>query len=308
MFQRILVPLDDTMRAAAAVRMATAIAWESGAQLVLVRSEPSYTPAQRVIGDRAALQRQVNALRQQGIQAEYAVEIGSREEGILAAARERQADLILFLPAHCQHLELLWYARSAARMLSELPAPLFIWPECLVSAELLASNEASVMVPLDGAIEAERSLPFAAELAEHYHRPLVLVQAIPAFTDGNCRDALHGPGCFSDRVQVATAYLNAVRTRMEYMTAVPIRTTVIAGEPGTQLLRAATTYRAGIIVLSAHSHAVRERYFMGCVATQLLREAKVPILVVPPHVETIRPMIQRDETSSAGALLAGMTT
>lgn len=308
MFQRILVPLDDTMRGVAAIRMATGIARGSGAQLVLVQSEPSYAPAQHVSGVRAALQREANALRNQGIQAECAVEIGSREEGILAAARDWKVDLVLFLPVRCQQLELLWYARSATRLLSELPAPLFIWPECLSSADPLASNDATVMVPLDGATEAERSLPFATELAKRYHRPLVLVKALPTGTDAHCRDAVHGAGCFSDRVHGAAAYLDAIREQMELVTKVPVETMVVAGEPGTQLLRAATLCHAGTIVLCAHSHATRERYFMGCVATQLLREAKVPILVVPPQLETIRPTIQRDETTSVSALTAGMTS
>lgn len=286
MFQRILVPLDDATRTEAALRIASGIARQTGARLVLMQTEPSAAPIQRVIGARAALQRHTTLLRQQGIDTEYAVELGSREEGIVSAARDRQVDLILLVPAHRHHFELLWYSRSAARLLHELPAPLLIWPESQMSTELLASHEAAVMVPLDGAPEAERSLPFALWLAECYRRPLVLVRAVPAGSETTHRDVVHGAGCFSDQIQEAKAHLETVREHLERTTTASIRTALVAGEPGTQLLRAAQTYHAGIITLCAHSRSTMERYFMGGVSTQILRQANVPVLVVPPRIGT----------------------
>lgn len=310
MFQRILVSLDDTTRVAAAVRIATTLALRTGAQLVLVQTEPSYAPAQNIISARATLQRQVNALRQQGIQAEYAVEIGSHEDGILAVARDRQVDLILLVPAQRQQLELLWYSRSATNLLNELPAPLLIWPESQLSVEMLTSGDARVMVPLDGTMEAERSLPLAVKVAERYHRSLVLVHALSVVPvqphpGGSGRDGIHGASCFSDQVEATTAYLREVGERLARVTWVPVYTEVVTGEPGPRLLLAANTFRAGVIVLCSHSHRTKERYFMGCVATQLLRQADVPMLVVPPQVETLQLDISHDEAASNGRLVAG---
>lgn len=314
MFQRILVPLDDTTRIAAALRIASAFALQTRAQLVLAQVEPNYAPAQDVMAARTALQREVNALRQQGIQAEYAVERGSRVDGIAAVARTRQVDVILLVPAQRQQLELLWYSRRATRLLNELPTPVLIWPESQLSVELLASREATVMVPLDGTAEAERSLPFAVQVAERYHRPLALVCALPVapvhlHTGGSGRDGVHGASCFSDQAEAATAYLHAVSERLERATWVPVYTGVVAGEPGSRLLRAANTFRAGVIVLCSHSHPAKERYFLGCVATQLLRQSDVPVLVVPPQVETVQlqPAISQDVTASNRPLVAGVT-
>lgn len=307
MFQRILVPLDNASRVTATLHIASDIAHRTGAQLVLVRSEPSSAPAQRVIGARAALQRHVNALRQQGVQAEYVVEVGWPEEGIAVAARDRQVDLILLVPEQRERLELLWYPRRATRELNELPAPLLVWPESHPSGEMLDSLEASVMVPLDGVAASERSLPFAIMLAERYRRPLVLVQAIPMHNGESCRDSVRGIGCFSDQVQDAEAYLHNVRERIQRMTTTPIRTAVVAGDPGTRLLRAAKTYGAGVIVLCSHSRPVQERYFMGCVATQLLRESDVPILVVPPHLDVVRPAMDGVAAAAASRLATDVT-
>lgn len=296
MFQRILVPLDDATRPAAALRIASCFAQQTGAQLVLVHTELSAVPAQRVIGARAALQRHVTFLRRQGIQAEYVVEIGSHEDGIVAAANARQVDLILLVPVLRQRLELLWYARSATRLLNELPAPLLIWPESQTSVELLASHGASVMVPLDEAPEAERSLPFAKLVAERYHRPLVLVRAVPIGTDEASRSSVRGPDRLSDRIEAAETRLKAIRAILERTTTEPIQTLVVAGEPGTQLLQAVKNSRAGIIVLCPHSHPTKERYFLGCVATQLLHRAEVPILVVPPKLGAMLPAMDHRET------------
>lgn len=287
MFQRMLVPLDDTIRTEAALRIASGIAQQTGGQLVLMRSEPRTAPAQRVISARTALQRQVNALRQQGLQAEYAVEVGSREAGIVAAARDRQVDLILLVPTHRQHLELLWYSRSAVHLLQELPAPLLIWPESQTSAELLVSPEATVMVPLEDTPEAARSLRFAGLLAQRYHSPLVLVRAVPTVADEMCRDSVRGAGCFSDKVEEARAHLDAAREHVAKTMTTPVRTAVVVGEPGTQLVHAAKTYRAGAIVLCSHSQPTKQRYFLGCVATQLLHQADVPLLIVPPNLDAL---------------------
>ena len=306
MFQRILVPLDDSTRVSGALRIAASIATWTGAQLVLTHSEQGSASAQNVISARTAMQRHVNALRQQGIQAEYAVETGTREEGIMAAARDRQADLILLVPARREQLEILWYPRSTTHLLNALPAPLLIWPEHQVSDDLLAPPEATVMVPLDGDPDAERSLPFAVALAERYHRSLVLMRAVPATADTGCRDSVRGDGCFSDQVERATAYLHALREHLERTTTETIQCVVVAHEPATQMLRAADTYHAGIIVLCSHSHQTKERYFMGCVATQLLREASVPILVVPPRIEMLRPATAGTATTSHGKMAAGV--
>lgn len=304
MFQRILVPLDDAMRTAPAIRIASGIARQTGAQLVLLHTEPSAISVQGVLGARTSLQRQVTYLRQQGIQAEYAVEVGSREQGIIATARDRQVDLILLVPAHRQHFELLWYSRSATRLLHELPAPLLIWPESSTSLELLATREAAVMVPLDGAPEAERSVAFAMSLAERYHQSLVLVRAIPTGPDGAYRDVVHGAGCFSDQVQEATANLDALREQLERTTTILIKTAIVAGEPGTQVLRAAQTYGAGIIVLCSHSRPTMGRYFMGCVSTQILRQASVPVMVVPPHLDAPIPVSYVNAASGDCVLFA----
>lgn len=312
MFQRILVPLDDTTRVGTARRIASALALRTGAQLVLVQTEPSYAPAQHVISARAALQRHVNALRQQAIQAEYAVEIGAREDGIVAVARDRQVDLILLVPAQRQQFELHWYARRATRLLNELPAPLLIWPESQTSGEFLASADGTVLAPLDGSAEAERSLPLAIKIAERFHRPLVLVRVVPVAperlqTSAAGRDAIHGPACFSDQAEIAAAYLRDLSVRLERITRVPVYTEVLAGDAGPRLLRAAATFQAGVIALRTHSHRAKERFFLGGVATQLLRQADVPVLLVPPQVETVHFAASDNIATSDDLLASGIT-
>lgn len=308
MFQRILVPLDDPTVVNAAVRIATAVAHRTGAELILARSEPAFGPVQNVIGAREALQRQVNMLRRQGIHAEYTVEIGSREDGLVAAARDRYADLVLLVPAQRQRLELLWYSRRAAHILNELPAPLLVWPETQLSPDLLVSHESTVMAPLDGGATAERALPFAVKLAEHYHRPLTLMHSIASDTARSRRDSVHGATNVADQVQKAESYLRTVKEQLARTTTTPVRTVVLVGEPGTQLLDAVTTYHAGVIAFCPHSHATRERYFMGCVATQLLRQATVPMLIVPPHLETAYPVVHSEAAAGDTRTATGVTS
>lgn len=286
MFQRILAPLDDTTRIDVSLRIAAALAEERDAQIVLVHTEPSAASTEHLTKDRAAMQRYVERLREQGVHAEYTLETGTRENGIATATRNWNADLILLVPEQREELELLWYSRSATHQLSELPAPLLIWPDALPYAEFLAEREAVVMAPLDGTVAAERSLPYAVKLAGRYHHPLLLAHAIPAGKDEVGPSYDSSAGLLASRLEAET-YLERLQAELRRTTSVPILTTVLVGEPGAELAHAAKTCHAGVMVLCSHSHPNKHRYFMGCIATQILRQTNVPILVVPPRVEAL---------------------
>lgn len=284
MFRRILVPFDDTTCTLRALRIAKDLAKHMHAEVLLVHIEPSYTASPHTLAEvETALVHRAEYLLLQGVHADYAIGVGHREVEIAAIARARQVDLILDVPAHRHQMELEWYARSATQARTEMPAPMLVWPESVSGGELLGDNDAAIVVPVDGCDLAERALPFAIMLAESYQRRIVLVRVVSPQPSqrqtAQAVDEQHAPGTHE-----AYQYLTALRSRIAEMSDVPVHIQLCVGDPAEEILRVARQQHGGAVVICAHSHGRRERFFLGSVASQLLRRAQAPILIIPPHI------------------------
>ncbi len=283
MFRRILVPCDDATFKLRALRVARDLARHMHAEIVLLRAVPPYTASPQILAEaETALAHRAEYLRSQGIHTEYVVEVGHREAEIATIARTRQVDLILDVPASSHHLELEWYSRAATHARTEMPAPMLVWPESNADTTMLHAEDATIIVPVDGSATAERALPYAIMLAESYGRPILLTRVIPSQPPQRQTTERMDERHKSDQAE-ATAYLTSLRSKVAQATSVPVLVQLSVGNPGDEILRLAERQKAGAIVVCAHSHIRRDRFFLGCVATQILRQAKMPVLIVPQH-------------------------
>ena len=311
MFRRILVPFDETTLKVRALRIAKDLAKHMHAEVLLVHVEPSYTASPRTLAEiETALAHRARYLRSQGVHAEYALGVGHREAEIEAIARARQVDLILDVPTHRQQMELEWYARGATQARTKMPAPMLVWPECETCDELLHERDAAIVVPVDGGAVAERALPFAIMLAESYERRIVLVRVVSPQASQQqtvqMMDERLMPGTHE-----ACQYLTALRSRIAQTSNIPVQIELRMGDPSDEILHVAEQQHMGAIVICAHSHSQRDRFFLGCVATQLLRRAKAPILIIPQHIDHLAPtlpLIPAHHIDSDDALLLSDTS
>lgn len=283
MFHRILVPSDDATCKLRALRVAKDLAKHMGAGIVLVQIIPPHNASPHIVAEaEAALAHRAEYLRSQGIHTEYVVEVGHREVEIEAIARARQVDLILDVPASNSQLELEWYSRGATHARTEMPAPMLVWPDDDAYSTMLEDEDAAIIVPVDGSAEAERALPYAILLAESYARRIVLARVLPHQSPQKQTtvgvDQQHEFG----RPE-ANQYLGALRSKVTQVTRVPVLVQLSIGDPGDEILLLAERQPAGAIVVCTHSHVRRDRFFLGSVATQILRHGRRPVLIVPPH-------------------------
>ncbi|MEO0324979.1 MAG: universal stress protein, partial [Myxococcota bacterium] len=63
------------------------------------------------------------------------------------------------------------------------------------------------------------------------------------------------------------------------------RVLVAAGDPGRLLPRLAVEHRADLLVVGTHRGGALSRLLLGSTAERVLRDAPVPVLVVPPRTE-----------------------
>jgi nucleotide-binding universal stress UspA family protein/predicted transcriptional regulator len=145
----------------------------------------------------------------------------------------------------------------------------------------------SVVVPLDGSPLAARALPYAAHVCRKTGAQLLLVRAVVPL----------GGAVVTD---VSAARIAAARQTGELRTAlsevagaaddvrgqgIAVGTRVQVRNPVDLIRDVARSEEAGLIVMSTHGRSGFGRYLYGSVADELLRQADVPLLLLPPACE-----------------------
>jgi nucleotide-binding universal stress UspA family protein len=135
----------------------------------------------------------------------------------------------------------------------------------------------TILVPLDGSALAERALPFAVRISRAAGATLVLVRA-----GSETRLAQLDEGLIAclDASRHADAELADVARRLQ-AAGTPVETRVRCEDAVHTILEIARERQADLIVMSTHGRGGLGRWAYGAVADQLLRQARVPVLLVP---------------------------
>ncbi len=132
-----------------------------------------------------------------------------------------------------------------------------------------------ILVPLDGSEVSERALPYAISLARRASGELVLVRAAlaPLFSTEPVEDQ-------AEETTEAETELRAVadRVRTDGLT---VEHHIYYDDPAPAIVRAAELQNADLIVMSTHGRSGIGRWIYGSVADDVLRSARVPVLLIP---------------------------
>jgi nucleotide-binding universal stress UspA family protein len=137
-----------------------------------------------------------------------------------------------------------------------------------------------VLVPLDGSRVAEGILPLVLLITGPLDLEVVLVRVVPPITP----QALEGIGPFmvdvvATRLEEAREYLAGVAANLRKH-GVRAMTEARTGEPVTELVAAAREPGADLIAMTTHGRSGFGRMLFGSVAEAVLRQAKVPVLMM----------------------------
>jgi len=139
----------------------------------------------------------------------------------------------------------------------------------------------TVLVPLDGSKLAECVLAAVGRHVGPDGPRIVLLQVVapvnPVHLDRVVRT---GPGrTLEARRRRAGRYLARVSERLARR-GLRTRVVVRAGDPATEILRAAPAERADLIAMSTHGRTGLRRVLLGSVAEAVVRRASLPVLLV----------------------------
>lgn len=296
MVRHVLVPLDGSRLAEAALPAATATATAFDARLTLFHVLEEWAPqtihGQRHLTDAAQAEAYLASVAQRPALRDHAVEVhvhrGRTEnvaDSIMAHADELAADLVV-LSTHGQGgLKGFFLGSIALRALGCGRTPILIVnPTAVGEAPPFVCRR--ILVPLDGSATHETALPMAERLARGWNAALHLVMVVPtAETLSGHKGAagilmpLATRAMLEIAEQDAAAYVGGLGGTLT-VAGLAVTSSVGRGDPLTVLLETARTAEADLVVMATHARRAMEGFWVGSLTPKLMQRLGRPMLLV----------------------------
>ena len=284
MFRRILVPLDGSTFAEAALPAAFTLAQKNGGEIrFLCVLEPvgSYPGALHTPDNdwaKGYLAKASERTQQTWDGAlTTSVRNGLATNEIAAEAEAWKADAIVLATHGRGGVSRAWMGSVADRLIRTATRPLLAVrppkPGTSDSSRSLAISQ--VVVPLDGSELAEAALPYGAALAKQFGVPLALIRVL---THQNLGGLSYVPDTIDLSTQ-ASQYLKEHIGRLS-RDGVEVTENVVADGAAHAVLSQAD---GDLVVMSTHGRTGTDRVLLGSVADKVVRGATGAVLVIPPR-------------------------
>jgi nucleotide-binding universal stress UspA family protein len=142
----------------------------------------------------------------------------------------------------------------------------------------------TIVVATDFSTSANQAVAFAVQLAQSQHAGVILVHAFhfwPVNPADTGVDAVIGSNAVRDVCQREIDHLAQDLTE-RFSPNVPIRTVVHEGYAMPVITEVAKAERADLLVMATVGSAPQSAQLMGSVATVMVTETNVPLLLIPP--------------------------
>ncbi len=186
-----------------------------------------------------------------------------------------------------------------------------------------------ILVPLDGSKRAEQALPVAARLARASGGAIVLLQAVTgptAYHPSIQETSMTIPYALSLAVppaderdarytalDAAQRYLD-ITAKSGELADIEVETQALFGTAASEILAAAPSLHADLIVMCSHGYTGFKRWRLGSVAQKVARHSPVPVLVLyedggvptnlhPGGIRPVRVLVALDGSSLAETTL-----
>ncbi|MFN8558493.1 MAG: universal stress protein [Dehalococcoidia bacterium] len=311
----ILVPLDGSPMAEAALPYAETLAEITGAGLRLlsvVAREPRglTNRSERVAGEleqagRDAAERYLAEIaavpRERGLTVATVVEVGDAAAAIMAAAGAGDVALIVMATSGAGGVDRWILGSVADRVMRQASRPTLLVRPPYTALPRRVVQVQRIMVPLDGSPSAEAALRPAVDLATATGAALVLVTVEPWVTLGRAPDAAMPSLKEVEQraAEAAAAYLDRVRVTLP--AGLPCEVVVLRGRPAEALVDFALHERIDLVVMTTHGRGGLRRMALGSVAERVVRSG-VPALLVRQQA---RPPVPAPAAAAAAGLTAG---
>jgi nucleotide-binding universal stress UspA family protein len=277
MFKRLLVPLDGTPQAAAALPLARTIAHSAGGSLTLLRVADK---ADRSMETEHYLRSVADELQDRSVEClvrhanDAAVEIDT-------VAHDLAMDLIV-MATHGRAGPARIFAGSVAeRVLTHGTTPVVL----VRPGGKRVTSLKTLLVPTDGTAGAAIALSSAIGLARVCGACMVLVQVtdpVPLWAysaDYGLGAGYIDPAWEDERLAAAETYVQGLSARLQAQ-GINAEGRALKGEVVATLEGVADTVDADLVIMRTHAHTGVARTVLGSTADALVRTAKRPVLLI----------------------------
>ena len=296
MFERLLVPLDGSRLAEAVLPASVLLAQRLQSTIVLLHIVEE-SPPQDVHGEThlmaaeeatAYLQGVVSQLAQQHVPAEIHVHPAKESDvarSISDHAQELQAGLIILCAHGRGGLRDVLVGSIAQQVIHRGATPVFLTRARQTETVMSWACE-RILLPLDGTLVHEPSLPVAAELARACGSVLHLLTVVPTTGTLSPQRAATGvllPSTMTALLDMAQEdavdYLRATTNRLLGQ-GLKASAEVRRGDPAGEILEEITHLHADLVVMATHGRTTMEAFWSGGVTPKIVSQAPVPVLLV----------------------------
>lgn len=140
-----------------------------------------------------------------------------------------------------------------------------------------------ILVPLDGSAFGEQALPTALRIAERERAELELVHVYESIPPSRTIGApALDPRLDNELRKDRSSYLDAVAARLRRQTTAPVAATILEGPVGLALANHIAARGVDLVVMATHGRGGLSRVWLGSVASELIRVAGAPLLLMRP--------------------------
>lgn len=315
MFHHLLVPLDGSRLAEAALPAAATMAKTLGAKVTLIhvieQSAPEEIHGEHHLSDPGQARAYLDQIAVRAFPPDVLVELHVHTAEVKDVARslvEHVEELSPDLIVMCTHgqggLRTRLFGSMAQQIIGMGKTPvLIIRPSRAAGASAFLCRH--LLVPLDGQPDHEQGLPVAASLARAYDADLHLLMVVPTLPTLAGQEAASGrllPGATSLLLDLSQ---DAALTHLSgYVKGLQAQGLVVQGEvrrgdPAKVIVRTARKVQADMIVLATHGKSGMDAFWSGSIAPEVSGRAHAPMLLVPVHES---PGLQKPERKSPDSL------
>ncbi|MFC1919294.1 universal stress protein [Chloroflexota bacterium] len=293
MYQRILVPLDESDAAEVALPYAEELAVKLGAEVVMVSvSEPDVADTDRLSSYVEAVSTQVQReLGEWDIKSEAKltnkVLEGKPATEILGYASKNNIDLIVMASRGRSNRGPWVLGSISAKVLRATRIPILLIRAAAASEAVQQKRLVKkIMVPLDGSDVGSMAIPHVENLARALDADIVLFHAIiepvPVVVAPGVEFAYMPVMSKEDegrRVASAMGYLSTMEQALTEK-GLKASSEVSSGSPANEIIRYAEANSIDLIAMSTHGRSGISRWVFGSVTDKVLHAGVTPVFVV----------------------------
>ena len=215
------------------------------------------------------------------------VRLGNAFQGIVQAADELEADLIMMASSGRGGFKRALLGTTTERVIRHATCPVLVIPKA-ARAHLRKIKLRKLLVPIDFSDCSKLALKYAGPLARQGDGAISLLHVMaPVIYRGEGDAAIYFYGrsavdYMGIEDQMRRGYASKLRAvaKLGVCKGIPVASNVRVGSPAIEILQVARTSKTDLILMSSHGRTGFPHVFLGSVAEKVIRGAHCPVLVV----------------------------